>query len=102
MLGAHFAPAQGGSAFTSAAVGALVQWMSEARGGDVAAATGQSSWGPTGFVIVPTQAKAEALVRAARAADKVTAGLDVCIVSARNQGATFTERAGLSAAPPTA
>lgn len=93
VLGAHFAPAQGGSAYTSAAVGKLVRWMSAASGGDRGAATGQSSWGPTGFAIVPSQVQAEALVSAARAANVLAPNLSVAIVRARNQGAVFSERA---------
>ena len=92
LLGAHFAPAQGGSAYTSPAVGALVRWMSDASGGDRAAASGQSSWGPTGFVIVPSQAQAEALVQQARAAEVLDAALAVRIVAARNHGAVVTEQ----------
>ncbi|HEY6135509.1 MAG TPA: beta-ribofuranosylaminobenzene 5'-phosphate synthase family protein [Rubrivivax sp.] len=98
LLGDHFAPAQGGSAYTSAAVGQLVQWLAEAhRGRAVAgeeaphgAAVGQSSWGPTGFAILPTAAAAEAAVRAVHAAGLVRAGLSLLVVRARNHGATFS------------
>jgi beta-ribofuranosylaminobenzene 5'-phosphate synthase len=86
VLGEHFAPAQQGRAFTSAAVGRLVQWL----GGPettARAAIGQSSWGPTGFAILPSQASAEALLLAARAASVIDPALDVQIVAARNQGA---------------
>jgi beta-ribofuranosylaminobenzene 5'-phosphate synthase len=93
LLGAHFAPVQGGNAFTSAAVGELVRWMGAASGGDQGAATGQSSWGPTGFVIVPGQAGAEALVQSARTAGVLNPALSVSIVGARNHGATIAEPA---------
>ena len=89
VLGEHFASAQGGSAFTSAAVGQLIEWM--ARSGEPAAATGQSSWGPTGFAILPSQAQAEAAVAAARAANVIAPGLTLRIVSARNTGATLVD-----------
>lgn len=89
VLGEHFASAQGGSAFTSVAVGQLIEWM--ARPGEPAAATGQSSWGPTGFAILPSQAQAEALVAAARAANVIAPGLTLRIVSARNTGATLVD-----------
>jgi beta-ribofuranosylaminobenzene 5'-phosphate synthase len=91
LLGAHFAPAQGGSAYTSAAVGQLVQSIAEALppGG---AAVGQSSWGPTAFAILPSAAAAEAAAHAARAAGLVGPGLTLDIVRARNHGATFTSR----------
>ena len=84
IMGAHFAPAQGGSAFTSAAVGRLVGWVAEA---EPLAATGQSSWGPTGFAIVASEERAQALLLAARAANVVAPSLDVCSVAARNHGA---------------
>ncbi|MBT2325983.1 beta-ribofuranosylaminobenzene 5'-phosphate synthase [Variovorax paradoxus] len=85
LLGEHFAPAQGG-AFTSAAVGRLMQWFADAsRKGGIA--IGQSSWGPTGFAIVPSQAQAELLVDAARAAGQIDARLKLRIVAGRNRGA---------------
>ncbi|HEX6361853.1 MAG TPA: beta-ribofuranosylaminobenzene 5'-phosphate synthase family protein, partial [Albitalea sp.] len=64
LLGRHFAPAQQGRCFTSAAVGRVIDWI----GARTAAATGQSSWGPTGFAIVPSAADADAAIAAARAA----------------------------------
>ena len=88
VLGAHFAPAQGGCAYTSAAVGRLLEWTVAAGH---AAAVGQSSWGPTGFAILPSQAHAEALVTAARAANRVAAGLTLNIVAGRNHGATVID-----------
>ena len=89
LMGAHFAPAQGGSAFTSAAVAQLIGWLAE---GEPLAATGQSSWGPTGFAIVASQARAEALVQAAHAAGLVGPSLGVQIVAARNGGAQLVDR----------
>ena len=88
LLGAHFASAQGGSAFTSVAVGRLIEWIAAAGHG---AATGQSSWGPTGFAILPSQAQAEAVVEAARTAHVVAAGLTLNIVAGRNHGATVID-----------
>ena len=97
LLGAHFAPAQGGSAYTSPRVGALVRWMCEASRPDQGAATGQSSWGPTGFVIVPTQAQAESLVERARGAGVLDPALSLHIVAARNHGAALAEQASNAA-----
>ncbi len=88
LLGAHFAPAQGGSAYTSAAVGRLIEWIGAAGHG---AAVGQSSWGPTGFAILPSQAQAEAVVESARAAAVVAASLSLKIVAGRNHGATVID-----------
>lgn len=99
VLGEHFAPAQQGRAFTSAAVGRLVQWLGGVvleghPGGAVLqarAAIGQSSWGPSGFAVLPSQASAEALLLAARAAGVVDAALEVRIVAARNHGAVLRD-----------
>jgi beta-RFAP synthase len=104
VLGEHFAPVQGGSAYTSAAVGKAVRWIGEAAadgaGGDAGAggaAIGQSSWGPTGFVILPSQAQGEALLARARAAGVLDPRLDVRIVGARDHGATVEQRCAVAA-----
>ena len=90
VLGDHFASAQGGAAFTSPAVGRLLEWMHGAGG--AGAATGQSSWGPTGFAILPSQGQAERLVAAARAAKVVAPSLTLRIVTGRNSGASVVDR----------
>jgi beta-RFAP synthase len=89
LLGDHFAPAQDGSAWTSAAVGRLMRWWGESTGD--AAAIGQSSWGPTGFAIVPSADAAQGLINAARAAGVVDDGLTLRVVTARHHGAQVTE-----------
>jgi beta-ribofuranosylaminobenzene 5'-phosphate synthase len=98
VLGEHFAPAQGGTGFTSPAVGRLMAWLADGHAG--AAAIGQSSWGPTAFAITASPAEAEALVSAARAAGMIGPGLTVRTVAARNRGAAVTSHA--AAAPQTA
>ncbi|MEP7298887.1 MAG: beta-ribofuranosylaminobenzene 5'-phosphate synthase family protein [Burkholderiales bacterium] len=95
LLGEHYAPVQNGRAYTSAAVGRLMRWMGAAEG---EAAVGQSSWGPTGFAIVESQVRAEALVAAARAAELVEPGLVLHVVAARNHGAEIDDRRTI--APP--
>jgi len=85
LLGEHFAPAQGG-AYTSAAVGRIVQAID-------GAAIGQSSWGPTGFAILPSQAAAEAVVQALRAERALEPGLTLSIVAGLNRGALLNEHA---------
>ncbi len=89
LLGDHFAPAQAGSAWTSAAVGTLMRFWGEHADGS--AALGQSSWGPTGFAIVPSAAAAQDLIAAARAAGALAAALEVRVVAARNHGALVGE-----------
>ena len=95
LIGAHFAPAQGGSAWTSAPVGRLMHWVRDARArlAGEGAAIGQSSWGPTGFAIVPSDDAARTLVDAARLAGRVEPGLDVHIVACRNRGAAIHDDA---------
>ncbi|MFT3666144.1 beta-ribofuranosylaminobenzene 5'-phosphate synthase family protein [Piscinibacter sp.] len=88
-LGEHFAPAQAGSAWTSAAVGRLMRCWG-GQGAD-AAALGQSSWGPTGFAIVPSETAAHALVAAARAAGVLDDALECRVVGARRGGARITQ-----------
>jgi beta-RFAP synthase len=85
LIGEHFAPAQGGSPWTSASVGRLLQWMRAQAGDD--AAVGQSSWGPTGFAIVPAAAAAQRLLDTARTAGVVDPALVLSVVAAHNRGA---------------
>jgi beta-RFAP synthase len=83
LLGRHFAPAQQGRCYTSEAVGRVIEWI----GARTAAATGQSSWGPTGFAIVPSASDADAAIAAARAAGVVDPALELRVVRARDHGA---------------
>jgi len=91
VLGGHFAPAQEGRAFTSAPVGRLLHWVAR----NAHAGIGQSSWGPTGFAFLPSEAEAHAVLAAARAAGLVDPALETHVIRARNHGAVVTEpRAG--------
>ncbi len=96
LLGEHFAPAQGGSAWTSPAVGRLMRWMRGTSGTTGGAghidtvAIGQSSWGPTGFAILPSAAAAQQRVDVARQAGAVEAGLELHVVGCRNHGAAIS------------
>ncbi len=58
MLGAYFAPLQGGAAFASPDVAAALELME----GEGALGIGQSSWGPTGFAFTASRDEAERLV----------------------------------------
>lgn len=83
IVGGHFAAAQGGSPWSSPAVGRLIKQLGTAG----AVGIGQSSWGPTGFAFTDSEAAAARLystfVEAARAQ-----GLEISIVRGRNSGAT--------------
>lgn len=90
LLGDHFAPAQGGRAYTSPAVAHFMAWAAD----HTRAALGQSSWGPTGFAIVPSATEADTLVQAAPRAGAAAAPLMLQAVRGRNAGA------GISVRPP--
>ncbi len=85
LLGDHFAPAQDGSAWTSASVARLMRHWGD-RDGE-RCALGQSSWGPTGFAIVPSAAAAQGLIDAAREAGVLDPALELRVVTARPRGA---------------
>ena len=89
LLGEYFAPVQSGRAYTSAAVGRLMDWIGASAH---PAAIGQSSWGPTGFAIVESPSRAEALAQALRAAGLIEPGLVLRIVAPRNRGAEIIDR----------
>lgn len=82
IVGGHFAAAQGGSQWTSAAVGRLATRMK----GLGAAGIGQSSWGPTGFAFVDGEAAAARLYTTLVEEAKAE-GLEIKIVRGRNTGA---------------
>lgn len=81
-IGDYFAPAQGGSAFTSPDVATVVAALGEAG----AAGIGQSSWGPTGFAFAPSWQEAERLVAATRA-HPCAGAVDIRVCAPCNRGA---------------
>lgn len=86
-VGDYFSPAQGGR-YTSKRVGEVALTLQELG----AACIGQSSWGPTGFALVASEADAQAMVRAVRDRYADAAGLELMICAARNEGAQWTSR----------
>jgi len=82
IVGDYFAPAQNGRRFTSARVEAVVARLLRegATGG------GQTSWGPTGFAFVASQAEARRLAERARS-DPAADGLNIEIVEGLAHGA---------------
>jgi beta-RFAP synthase len=81
VVGDYFAAAQGGR-FASAAVAQALGWL-EARG---IAGVGQTSWGPTGFAIVDSEVRAQALLREARERFSARSELGFAVARARNRG----------------
>ncbi|MCA1788739.1 MAG: GHMP kinase [Thioalkalivibrio sp.] len=87
VVGDHFAAAQGGR-FASADVARVLDWL-EAEGHRT---LGQSSWGPTGFTLVPNLEEAIALVGRLRARFRGDEGLRFEIASGRNCGGEIVPR----------
>jgi beta-ribofuranosylaminobenzene 5'-phosphate synthase len=83
LVGAHFAPAQGG-VFTSKRVEVLAHRLAKAG----AVGIGQSSWGPTGFAFAPSENAAAEMVAAAQ--DIAEEGMEMKIVQGRNSGARIS------------
>jgi beta-RFAP synthase len=82
ITGDYFAPMQGGR-FASPRVGEVLAWL-EAEG---VVGVGQSSWGPTGFALVGSEAEALALARAARRRWPDDETVDFLVCRGRNAGA---------------
>lgn len=82
LVGAHFAAAQGGSAWSNPKVGALTARLAAAG----AVGIGQSSWGPTGFAFVASEKEARTLYHSF-VQDAKAQGLELMIVAGRNSGA---------------
>jgi beta-ribofuranosylaminobenzene 5'-phosphate synthase len=82
IVGGHFAPAQGGSAWTNPAVGKIAKKLEDggARG------IGQSSWGPTGFAFTES-AEIAARLYSTLVQEAKAQGLDLLITRGRNSGA---------------
>ncbi len=82
MVGDYFAPAQGGR-FTSPAISAALEWSVRQGFSGV----GQSSWGPTGFVILEDTSQALWLERALKQRFGDSCAFRCQQVAARNKGA---------------
>lgn len=80
-VGDYFAPAQGGR-YTSPMVTEALNWLT-AQG---IAGVGQSSWGPTGFVVVASETQCHSLLRAAQRRWGNDGPLSFMICSGRNRG----------------
>ncbi|HVZ03694.1 beta-ribofuranosylaminobenzene 5'-phosphate synthase family protein [Hyphomicrobium sp.] len=84
IVGNHFASKQGGSAWTSPAVGRLARRMRDMG----AQGIGQSSWGPTGFAFVENGAAAQRLYDSL-VEDAKGDGLSILVARGRNTGASI-------------
>lgn len=84
IVGDHFAPVQGGR-YTSPAVSSLLSCY-QALG---APGLGQSSWGPTGFVLCETEDQANEWMSAV--ASETDSSIDMMLCSASNEAATVVQ-----------
>lgn len=82
--GDHFAPAQGGR-FASPRISAALEWL-DSQG---VPCRGQSSWGPTGFAVLPDVASGEQCAAAVRQRFAAQ-GVRVEVTRARNRGADIS------------
>lgn len=80
-VGDHFAPAQGGR-YASPRVAEILEWFKKEGWRGV----GQSSWGPTGFVLADSPGQAEALVKRARGHWAGGGPVNFVICRGRNSG----------------
>ncbi len=78
-IGDYFAPVQGGH-FCSQAVAAVVAELKDAG----ATGAGQSSWGPTGFAVFPSETQAHQAIRQLRDAGRIPAALEIQVCRGRN------------------
>ncbi len=85
VVGDYFAPAQSGR-FASPAVAAALDWL-RAQG---VTGIGQSSWGPTGFALLPDEDRAQALSAALQRRFAERPNLHFETVGARNHGGRIT------------
>ncbi|MFG1423759.1 beta-ribofuranosylaminobenzene 5'-phosphate synthase family protein [Roseixanthobacter liquoris] len=86
-LGDHYAAAQGGGRHTSADVAHALAFVEE----NGISGVGQTSWGPTGFAILESAARGEALLQALRTRYANRANLSFACVRGNNRGATIVD-----------
>lgn len=84
-IGDHFAPVQG-ARFYSERVATAAQALAEAG----AAGIGQSSWGPTGFALFPSETQAHQALREVRNSGAIAGGLTLSICCGRNRPAEIS------------
>jgi len=86
VTGDHFSSAQGGR-FSSSRVARVLKWF-EGRG---VRGIGQSSWGPTGFAIVRSEADAERFLGEIRTEGLAADGISFKVCTGRNQGGVIDD-----------
>lgn len=87
VVGDHFAPAQSGR-FASPDVAEVLAWLE----GQGVFGVGQSSWGPTGFAVLDSEAEARQVLRAAQSRYADLPNLSFMVTRARNRGSEIQVR----------
>lgn len=85
IVGDYFSPAQGGR-FASSRVAEVLAWLQQHGCPGI----GQSSWGPTGFALIDSEARAQVLVREVEGRFN-GASVSVQVVGARNHGSVVEQ-----------
>lgn len=88
-IGDYFASAQGGGRFYSPTVAGVMETLRAAG----AAGVGQSSWGPTGFAVFPSETHAHKALRYVRESGRLTETAHVRLCRARNRPADVIQGA---------
>lgn len=91
-IGDYFAGVQGGR-YSSPEVGAVMDWLA----GQGATGVGQSSWGPTGFALFDSEARALQALKAARERWQCS-GLEFLVCRGRNRPAEIALKTGFASA----
>lgn len=84
IIGDYFAPVQGGR-FTSPRVAQVIDGLNSAG----AAGIGQSSWGPTGFALFPSETQAHKAIRTVRDSGGIAGGTELLVCRGRNHAAVI-------------
>lgn len=79
--GDYFAPIQGGR-YASRAVSSVLKWLADEQ----LSCFGQSSWGPTGFVVLPSQERADHCLQQLQARFATRSQLSFLVCKGRNRG----------------
>lgn len=86
IIGDYFAPVQGGR-FTSPRVADVIEGLNDAG----AAGIGQSSWGPSGFALFPSETQAHQAIRTVRDRGGISDGMELLVCRGRNHAAAVRD-----------
>jgi beta-RFAP synthase len=91
IMGDYFARFQGGRRYTSPLVAEALDWLKTSEN---VSGVGQSSWGPTGFAVIESDAQAQRLLSKAR--ERWCGTLNFLVCKAWNKGAEIRVEEGIA------